>query len=102
MAAALMDGHFSRGAIFLVAGGRDSANFAQEIVVQKKFWLARGYAANQIECFYAVPSAAQTEDSQQFLSLEADLRDCHLASPDLIYSALTQVAQNYQPDFLYL
>jgi hypothetical protein len=88
--------------IFLVAGGRDSANFAQEIVDQKKFWLARGYKPKHIECFYAVPPAAQVDDAEQFLSLEEGLRDCHLAAPDIIYAAIGQVAARYREDFFYL
>jgi hypothetical protein len=88
--------------IFLVAGGRDSANFAQEVVDQKKFWLAHGYTGEQIECFYAVPPAVQTDDADQFLSLEEDLRDCHLAAPDLIFAAIAEVARNYQPEFFFL
>jgi hypothetical protein len=88
--------------IFLVAGGRDSANFAQEVVDQKKFWMARGYSAQQIECFYAVPPAEQDDDAEQFLSLEVDLRDCHLAAPDIIFGALAEVARKYRQDFFYL
>jgi hypothetical protein len=88
--------------IFLVAGGRDSANFAQEVVDQRKFWLAQGYTASQIECFYVIPPPSQSDDAAQFLSLEEDLRHCHLAAPDIILAAITEVAQNYQPDFFYL
>jgi hypothetical protein len=88
--------------IFLVAGGRDSANFAQEVVDQRKFWLAQGYTASQIECFYVIPPPSQSADAEQFLSLEEDLRDCHLAAPDIILAAITEVAQNYRTDFFYL
>jgi hypothetical protein len=88
--------------IFLVAGGRDSANFAQEIVDQKKFWLAHGYSANQIECFYAIPPATQTDDADQFLSLEEGLRDCRLAAPDIIFAAIAEIAGKYKQDFFYL
>src|SRR5690606_40868561 len=65
--------------IFLVAGSRDIANFAQEVIDQKKYWLARGYTEAQIECFYAVPDPAHQVDVEQFLALESDLRSCHLA-----------------------
>jgi hypothetical protein len=88
--------------IFLVAGARDNANFAQEVVDQKKHWLARGYAPNQIECFYAIPPPQQRDDSEQFLDLAEDLRECHLASPQIIFAALESVARNYRHDFLYL
>lgn len=88
--------------IFLVAGSRDIANFAQEIVDQKKLWLARGYAENQIECFYAVPSPSHRVDVPQFLALEQDLQACHLASPRGVFDAIAQVATNYPAEYFYL
>lgn len=87
--------------IFLVAGARDIANFAQEVVDQKKFWLARGYAADQIECFYVAPDPAHSEDVEQFLSLEADLRDCHLATPQAVLGAIAQVAPGFKDKSFY-
>ena len=88
--------------IFLVAGSRDSANFAQEVVDQKKFWLAQGYSASQIECFYVSPPPLQRTDSEQFLALAEDLQSCHLASPQVVLAALGKVAQNYRQEFFYL
>jgi hypothetical protein len=88
--------------IFLVAGARDIANFAQEVVDQKQLWLARGYAPAQIECFFAAPPPDQREDVAQFLALEQPLRDCHLASPADVFNAMVQVATGYTHDHFYL
>lgn len=88
--------------IFLVAGARDIANFAQEVVDQKKLWLERGYAPEQIECFFAAPPPEQREDVAQFLALEEPLRECHLASPADVFNALAQVATGYAHDHFYL
>jgi hypothetical protein len=88
--------------IFLVAGARDIANFAQEVVDQKKMWLERGYAPEQIECFFAAPPPDQREDVAQFAALEQPLRDCHLASPAEVFDALGQVAAGYAHDHFYL
>jgi hypothetical protein len=88
--------------IFLVAGSRDIANFAQEVIDQKKFWMDRGYSAAQIECFYAAPDPTHRVDVEQFLALEEDLKPCHLATPKAVLAAIRQVAGNYQQDFFYL
>jgi hypothetical protein len=88
--------------IFLVAGARDIANFAQEVVDQRRLWLSRGYAPEQIECFFAAPPPEQQADAAQFLALEASLQPCHLASPQVVFEALAQVAANYTADHFYL
>lgn len=88
--------------IFLVAGARDIANFAQEVVDQRNLWLSRGYTPEQIECFFAAPPPRQTEDSEQFLALEDSLLPCHLASPPEVLAALKQVATDYPADHFYL
>lgn len=88
--------------IFLVAGARDIANFAQEVVDQRAMWLARGYTPEQIECFFAAPPPQQTEDSAQFIALEESLLPCHLASPQEVLAALKQVAADYPADHFYL
>lgn len=90
--------------IFLVAGARDIANFAQEVVDQRALWLARGYTAEQIECFFTPPPPEQTDDTWQFLILAEALEPCHLASPPEVLAALRQVAQDYPAKdfFLYI
>lgn len=88
--------------IFLVAGSRDIANFAQEVVDQKKYWLQRGFGPQHIECFYAVPDPSHPVDVEQFLALEKDLADCHLASPRAVLTAINQLANSYTHDWFYL
>lgn len=88
--------------IFLVAGSRDIANFAQEVIDQKRYWMDRGYTAEQIECFHAVPDPAHRVDVAQFLELEEALRSCHLATPKAVLTAIRELAQDYQPDYFYL
>src|SRR5690606_16623220 len=88
--------------IFLVAGSRDIANFAQEVIDQKQYWMDRGYTADQIECFHAVPDPAHQVDVEQFLALEEALRSCHLATPKAVLAAIRELAQSYQPDYFYL
>ncbi len=88
--------------IFLVAGSRDIANFAQEVIDQKKYWMDRGYAAEQIACFHAVPDPTQRIDSEQFLSLETALSECHLATPKAVLDAIRGIAQDYRHEFFYL
>lgn len=88
--------------IFLVAGARDIANFAQEVIDQKHYWQQRGYRPAQIECFFAPPDPGQRVDVEQFLALEEELKACHLASPGTVLSAIREVAQDYPADFFYL
>nr|PZN59794.1 MAG: hypothetical protein DIU62_15475 [Pseudomonadota bacterium] len=88
--------------IFLVAGSRDIANFAQEVIDQKRFWQQRGYAPEQIECFFAAPDPSHRVDVEQFLALEEELKACHLASPGLVLAAIREVAADYPEDFFYL
>jgi hypothetical protein len=88
--------------IFLVAGARDIANFAQEVVDQRRLWLSRGYTPEQIECFFAAPPPAQITDAEQFLALEEPLQHCHLASPQEVFDALAKVAADYPGDHFYL
>ncbi|HWL62259.1 MAG TPA: C13 family peptidase [Steroidobacteraceae bacterium] len=88
--------------IFLVAGARDIANFAQEVVDQRRLWLSRGYTPEQIECFFAAPPPQQTDDAGQFLALEESLLPCHLASPREVLAALKEVAREYPADHFYL
>lgn len=88
--------------IFLVAGSRDIANFAQEVVDQRRYWQDRGYTEAQIECFYAVPDPAHRMDVEQFLELEDALRSCHLATPTAVLGAIRELAQDYRPDHFYL
>src|SRR4051812_38651238 len=45
----------NRKKYFLVAGGRDAANFAEEIIEQKRFLMTKGVPEREIACFYSIP-----------------------------------------------
>jgi len=77
--------------IFLVAGGSDSANFAQEIIEQRRHFLKLGVPESEIVCFYVRPSAREfMGDRKQFLSLADDLKNCYPANPKLVFEVLEE------------
>ena len=91
-----------RAKIFLVAGGIEVANFAAEVVAQRRLWLARGYAPDEIACYWAHPfPAALRADRAQYLALAADLRPCYRASAELLRAHLLQASRAEIP-FVYL
>jgi len=91
-----------RAKIFLVAGGIEVANFAAEVVAQRRLWLARGYAPDEIACYWAHPfPAALRADRAQYLALAADLRPCYRASAELLRAHLLQ-ASRAEIHFVYL
>jgi hypothetical protein len=91
-----------RTKIFLVAGGTDVANFAAEVVAQRRFWRARGYASDEIACYWAHPAAAALRgDRSQYSELAAELRACYPASPALLREHLLQTSRR-APPFVYL
>lgn len=91
-----------RTKIFLVAGGGDVANFAAEVVAQRRLWLARGYAADEIACYWARPTAAGFRgDRSQYRALAEELRACYPASPALLREHLLLTGTR-APPFVYL
>lgn len=92
----------ARTKIFLVAGGPDVANFAAEIAAQRRLWLAQGFAADEIACFWARPTrAAFRSDRAQYRRLAAELTDCYPASTRALRAHLARAAAADLP-FLYL
>jgi len=88
--------------IFLVAGGVEVANFAAEVVAQRRLWLARGHAPDEIACYWARPSAsAFRRDRAQYRELAAELRACYPASAALLRAHLQATARR-APAFVYL
>lgn len=89
--------------VFLIAGSQDSANFAQEVINQKKIWMNRGIRPEEISCYYALPVQQSLEaDLQQFQSLTEPLAECHPANPYYIRSHLRAVStQNPKQIFMY-
>lgn len=88
--------------IFLVAGSNENANFAQEIIDQKKMWLSAGFNSDEIACFYSRPFDTEfLADEDQFRSLAKDLESCLPASTDLIADQLVKAGIR-NPQFLYV
>lgn len=91
-----------RTKIFLVAGGVEVANFAAEVVAQRRLWLARGVAPDEIACYWAQPGVAEVRaDRRQYRALAAELRACYPASAALLRAHLRQQAARPLP-YLYL
>ncbi|MCB0405631.1 MAG: hypothetical protein KDD51_12675 [Bdellovibrionales bacterium] len=88
--------------IFLIAGSEENANFAQEIVEQRLYWLDQGFSTEDIACFYAMPSDySYQEDRAQFSVLQAHLANCRHANPKDIFEAIHESGKMGH-DFLYL
>lgn len=91
-----------RAKIFLVAGGVDVANFAAEVAAQRELWLARGYARDEIACYWARPlRTGYRRDRAQFRRIAEALRPCYRASPAVLRDHLARAAAA-APPFVYL
>jgi len=91
-----------RTKIFLVAGGVEVANFAEEVVAQRKLWLARGFEPDEIACYWSHPRRADLRgDLKQYRDLADDLRRCYPAATALLRRHLQQQAAQDLP-FLYI
>ncbi|MFT5466358.1 MAG: hypothetical protein ACI8UO_001458 [Verrucomicrobiales bacterium] len=92
----------AKAKIFLVAGGADIANFLQEVVDQREYFLKLGYAEEEIACYYVQPTADDySSDQAQFATLAPKTNGFRLAAPHLLYRHLEAAAAN-NLDFLYL
>lgn len=88
--------------VFLVAGGDDIANFAAEVVEQRRLWVAAGVAADEIVCYYAKPSEqGWRDDAQQYRQIADDLQQCFAADPARLQADLKTVAAQ-TPDWVYV
>ena len=84
--------------IFLVAGSSASANFAQEVVDQRHYWLAQGYANNEIACYYTPPR----DDYAHFARLASELAHCRLANVAQIEVDLAEANHSALPLYFYI
>ena len=92
----------ARAKIFLVAGGPDVANFAAEVMAQRRLFRARGFEADEIACYWARPTrAAFRRDRDQYRQLAPELGGCHAASTAVIREHLARAAAR-EPPFFYL
>ncbi len=91
-----------RAKIFLLAGGPDVANFAEEVLDQRRLWRARGFADDEIVCYYARPTKDGFRgDRRQFRAIFAELEGCYPASTAQLREHL-QVAAERSPSFIYI
>jgi hypothetical protein len=91
----------------LIAGGDDSANFAQEVVDQRRIWRAAGFADDEIVCYWAAPTKkALAADRAQYEALAEEMRACHSAEPALLRRHLETIARRHRTHaplpFIYL
>lgn len=91
-----------RAKIFLVAGGVEVANFAEEVVAQRALWLGRGFASDEIACYWAHPRRGDFRgDIGQYRRLAEQLKNCYPADAALLRAHLQQQAARDLP-FVYL
>ncbi len=92
----------AKARIFLVAGGNDCANYAQEVVDQMKTFKRIGFNDTDISCYFTIPEEkAFGEDREQYTALSEELRHCYPASPKLIWSHLSAASKEVESEFLY-
>ncbi len=88
--------------IFLIAGSRQGANFAQEVVDQKNYWLSKGFREDEIACFYVMPDRSNfNEDKVQYLELADAISTCHMASMQNIKKHMA-AAEKQEDGFIYI
>lgn len=88
--------------VFLVAGGDDTANFAQEVADQRALWLESGALPSSVACYWAQPDdEAWLGDRKQFRALEVSMRPCRRADPATLRADLLSIAK-LQPAWIYL
>src|SRR5688500_17598773 len=88
--------------VMLVAGGDDVANFAAEVVGQKKLWRTAGVEPGQIACYWSKPTRrAYARDRRQYRRVAAPMQACGPASPERVLTDLAALADD-PPPYLYL
>lgn len=97
------EGRLAAGSnVFLVAGGDDIANFAQEIVTQRHLWAAAGVQDETIACYWAKPNAdAWQADREQYDALQHQLTGCRRAEAATLRTDLLTAARS-EPPWVYL
>jgi hypothetical protein len=84
--------------VFLVAGGDDIANFAAEIVEQRRLWRGAGLRDDEIACYWAHPTPrAYDVDRAQYDALRHELASCYRAEPATVLGDLRRAATEKLP-----
>jgi hypothetical protein len=88
--------------VMLVAGGDDVANFAAEVVEQRRMWKAAGVADEEIACYWAQPTArAWKKDRRQYKSLASAVEGCRPATAERVLADIADVGRR-SPEWFYL
>jgi len=88
--------------LFLVAGGDDIANFAQEVTEQGQLWRESGTNSDSIACYWAKPKPdAFKSDQKQYNALADHLAECRRAEPATVRADLLRTAE-HKPSWVYL
>ncbi|MCC7204965.1 MAG: hypothetical protein IT441_07780 [Phycisphaeraceae bacterium] len=91
-----------KGRVFLVALGSNIANFAQEVVYQRRAWLDAGFKPEEVICYYVKPKKSDyLNDRGQFDTLSPQLAGFYIAEPSLIRRHLLEAAEQ-KPQAVYL
>lgn len=86
--------------VMLVAGGDDVANFAQEVVDQRRMWRATAVPDDAVSCFWAKPTKrAWAGDRRQYGALAEVVNECAAASPGIVLDAIRAAAASDPEDF---
>ena len=95
---------YAQTKIFLVAGSGQTANFAQEVLEQKRIWMRAGFSEEEIACYYATPNVREfRRDQEQFVRIAPLLSQCYPASVSLIRRHMQLIGRGHErPPFLYL
>lgn len=90
--------------IFLIAGSLRGANFAQEVVDQRRLWLERGAQPREIACYFVIPDKEHfDQDAEQYRKIGPELRACKLASFKVIAADLARSASTKKKDlYIYI
>ncbi len=84
--------------VFLIAGGDDIANFAQEVVTQRRLWADAGVPDQSMVCYWAKPDVeAWQADRAQYRALQTQLDDCRRAEPATVRADLLAAAKEHPP-----
>jgi hypothetical protein len=87
----------------LIAGGGDDANFAQEVIEQRRLLLELGVPQSEIACFYTIPNHYKFHyDRKQYLELAVELKNCYAAYPAYVWQLLEDSTTADAPTYLYV
>lgn len=92
----------STARVFLVAGARDGAAFAQDIIEQKRLWEKSGVSPEDIHCYYAKPpEGVLKRDEASYRDIAQELSNCFPANSGLVQKHLMESSRSPSVNSLY-